>query len=163
MAESRKLGKQMTVATRDMREVQVRASAMAKKVGEARKELVLINMAGLKKREELFSIDREEHRLTAKLEVMLAEEASLEETRTSSTAMVMDTMGRVADNIMGLGLFSSGDVRAGQSPLHWTLVTGHHCPLCLCPGSDSRLTVTRAPAVASSCESGGDWGLKLGQ
>ena len=33
--ESKKLGKQMTVATKDIRESQARATAIAKKVGEA--------------------------------------------------------------------------------------------------------------------------------
>ena len=60
MDESRKLRQQMSLATRDMREVQVKASAMAKKVGDARKELGLIKVAGLKKREEMLAIDREE-------------------------------------------------------------------------------------------------------
>ena len=114
MDESRKLRQQMSLATKVMREVQIKASAMAKKVGDARKELGLIRMARLKKREEMMVIDREELRLTAKLDELLAEEDRLQESRTSSTAMVMDTMGRVADNIMGQGLFSSGDVRAGQ-------------------------------------------------
>ena len=103
----------MTVATEDMREVQVRASAMAKKVGEARKELAMIKMARLRKREELFTVDREEHRLTAKLEVLMAEETSLEKTRTGKTAMVLDFIGRLSDNITGLGLFSAGDMKAG--------------------------------------------------
>ena len=52
MDESRKLHQQMSLATKDMREVQVKASAMAKKVGDARKELGLIRVARLKKREE---------------------------------------------------------------------------------------------------------------
>ena len=47
-------------------------------------------MARLRKREELFTVDREEHRLTAKLEVLMAEETSLEKTRTGKTAMVLD-------------------------------------------------------------------------
>ena len=62
MDESRKLCQQMSLATKDMRDVQVKASAMAKKVGDARKELGLIRMARLKKREEMMVIDTEELR-----------------------------------------------------------------------------------------------------